>query len=71
MEELQKAKRFIFLEYFIIDEGYMWKSILKVLREKAAQGVDVRVIYDDAGAWPPLNTSVKFWKARARGVFHP
>ena len=43
LEELQKAEKFIFLEYFIIDEGYMWGSILKILADKAAQGVDVRV----------------------------
>ena len=46
LEELQKAEKFIFLEYFIIDEGYMWGSILKILADKAAQGVDVRVLYD-------------------------
>lgn len=46
LEELQKAEHFIFLEYFIIDEGLMWGSILKILADKAAQGVDVRVMYD-------------------------
>ena len=46
LEELQKAEKFIFLEYFIIDEGYMWGSILKILIEKAEAGVDVRVMYD-------------------------
>ena len=46
IEELKKAKDFIFMEYFIIDEGYMWGSILKVLADKAAEGVDVRVLYD-------------------------
>ena len=46
MAELKKAESFIFMEYFIIDEGYMWGSILKVLAEKAAAGVDVRVLYD-------------------------
>ena len=46
MEELRKAEKFIFLEYFIIEEGYMWGSILKMLIEKAEQGVDVRVMYD-------------------------
>ena len=54
MEELQKARYYIFLEYFIINEGYMWKSILQVLKEKAAQGVDVRVIYDDFGCLATL-----------------
>ncbi len=48
-QELKKAKHFIFLEYFIIEEGIMWNTILEILKEKAKQGVDVRVIYDDAG----------------------
>ena len=46
LEELRKAEKFIFLEYFIIDEGKMWGSILAVLAEKAKAGVDVRVMYD-------------------------
>ena len=46
LEELKKAERFIFLEYFIIEEGYMWGEILKILIEKAQAGVDVRVMYD-------------------------
>lgn len=46
IEELQKAEKFIFLEYFIIDEGYMWGRVLGILEEKAKQGVDVRVMYD-------------------------
>ncbi|MBO4898051.1 MAG: cardiolipin synthase [Clostridia bacterium] len=46
LEELKKAEKFIFLEYFIIAEGYMWGKILEVLIEKAAAGVDVRVLYD-------------------------
>lgn len=49
-EELNKAERFIFLEYFIIEEGVMWDSILDILVEKASKGLDVRVIYDDAGS---------------------
>ena len=48
-KELQNATNFIFLEYFIIEEGIMWNSILEILKEKAANGVDVRVIYDDGG----------------------
>ena len=45
-EELEKAKEFIFLEFFIIEEGYMWGEILKTLIRKASEGVDVRVMYD-------------------------
>jgi len=49
IQELEKAEKFIFMEYFIIEEGKMWNTILDVLVRKAAQGVDVRVIYDDLG----------------------
>ena len=46
LEELKKAKKFIFMEYFIISEGYMWGSILKILIDKVKEGVEVRVMYD-------------------------
>ena len=46
LEELKKAEKFIFMEFFIMEEGYMWGSILKVLADKAKAGVDVRVMYD-------------------------
>ena len=49
LEELEKAERFIFLEYFIIEDGKMWSSILEILERKASQGVDVRLIFDDMG----------------------
>lgn len=49
LQELGKAQHFIFMEYFIINDGVMWNSILNILEEKAAQGVDVRLIYDDFG----------------------
>lgn len=44
--ELEQAKEFIFLEYFIIERGRMWDSILEVLRRKVKEGVEVRVMYD-------------------------
>lgn len=47
--ELEKAERFIFLEYFIIQEGIMWNTILDILERKSKEGVDVRVVYDDIG----------------------
>ena len=49
LEDLRKAEHYIFLEYFIVEEGEMWGSILQILGEKARQGVDVRLIYDDFG----------------------
>ncbi|MDE7298387.1 MAG: cardiolipin synthase, partial [Lachnospiraceae bacterium] len=45
----EKAEKFIFMEYFIIAEGRMWDTILEILKEKAAAGVDVRLLYDDVG----------------------
>ncbi len=49
LEELRKAKYFIFMEYFIVEEETMWDNILQILKEKAAEGVEVRFIYDDMG----------------------
>ena len=50
LEELAKAERFIFLEYFIVKEGVMLDTIVELLREKAAQGVEIKLIFDDFGA---------------------
>lgn len=50
LEELKKAKKFIFVEYFIIEHGQFFDAIYEVLKQKAAEGVDVRLIYDDFGS---------------------
>lgn len=44
--ELKKAEKFIFLEYFIIEPGIMWNAVLDILKEKAKEGVEIRVMYD-------------------------
>lgn len=49
VQELEKAKKYIFVEFFIISKGIMWNEILEILKRKAALGLDVRVLYDDAG----------------------
>ncbi|MBO5648405.1 MAG: cardiolipin synthase [Clostridia bacterium] len=49
-EALRGAKRYIFMEYFIIEEGEFWDTILEILTERAAAGVEVRVMYDDFGS---------------------
>ncbi len=54
INELRKAEKYVFLEYFIIEEGVMWDSILNILKEKAAAGVEVRVMYDDVGCFLTL-----------------
>ena len=46
VEELKKAEKFIFLEYFIIERGIMWNTVLDILKEKVKEGVEVRVMYD-------------------------
>ena len=56
LKELNKAEKFIFLEYFIINKGQMWDGILKILKEKASQGVEVRILYDDMGSIAMLST---------------
>lgn len=74
LKELEKAERYIFLEYYIIEEGIMWNSILEILARKAQAGVDVRLIYDDLGCMFRLP---KDYPARleAQGIkterFHP
>lgn len=57
LEEMRKAEKFIFLEYFIIERGVMWDGMLAILKEKAAQGLDVRVMYDDMGSFGTLPAS--------------
>lgn len=49
LEELEKAEKYIFIEYFIIKSGEMWDKIHEILVKKVKQGIDVRVIYDDIG----------------------
>ena len=52
--DLERAEKFIFMEYFIIEEGRFWNTILEVLKKKAASGVTVRVLYDDIGCMSTL-----------------
>ena len=49
LTELESAKSYIFMEYFIIERGQMWNKILEILKRKVCEGVDVRVMYDDMG----------------------
>ena len=50
IEELKKAKEFIFMEFFIVGEGEEWSQVREILVQKAKEGVDVRLIYDDFGS---------------------
>jgi len=51
LEDLEKAQKYIFMEFFIIKEGRMFNSILDILEKKAAAGLDVRIMYDDMGCF--------------------
>ena len=59
VSELQKAKKYIFMEYFIIENGRMWGSIYEILKEKSARGVCVRVLFDDIGCFMTLPSNFK------------
>lgn len=63
LEMLKKAEHFIFLEYFIIGKGLCWSQILEILKKKAEQGVDVRIIYDDVGS---INSVPAFYDLELR-----
>ena len=54
VEELERAQHYIYIEYFIINDGVMWRTILDILEQKVAQGVDVRLIYDGFGCLTTL-----------------
>jgi len=54
LEDLENAEKFIYMEYFIIEEGRFWNSILEILKRKAAAGVEVKVLYDDIGCMATL-----------------
>ncbi len=54
LEKLRSSEKYIFMEYFTIGEGKFWESILEILKEKAASGVLVRIMYDDMGCFLSL-----------------
>ena len=74
LADLEQAEKFIFLEFFIISSGKMWDGVEEILRRKAAQGVDVRLIYDDFGSLLglPKDFVVRMERAHIRCIpFNP
>lgn len=67
LEALRRAEHYIFMEYFIIEHGLFWDSILEILAEKARAGVDVRVLYDDIGSLFTLPKDYAM-KLEAKGI---
>ena len=67
VKELEQAQHYIFIEYFIIHDGVMWRTILDILEKKVKEGVDVRLIYDDMGCLTTLPH--KYYETmRAKGI---
>lgn len=67
LDELRRAEKYIFLEYFIITPGKFWNAVLEILEEKVRQGVEVRVIYDDVGCLYTLPKD--YWRVlEAKGI---
>ena len=55
LKDIKEAKRYIFMEYFIVSQGLMFQQILDILKRKVQEGVEVRLIYDDVGCWKVKN----------------
>ena len=67
IKELDKAEKFIFLEYFIIAKGVIWGRIHEILKKKVQQGVEVRLVYDDIGS--TFNLKNNYYKTlRKEGI---
>jgi len=58
IEDMEKAQKFIFLEYFIVADGQLWDRIHDLLRQKVQQGVEVRVLFDDLGSITKISDSL-------------
>lgn len=50
LSALKEAKRYVFIEYFIVQEGVLWQSMVEIMEQKVQEGVDIRVLYDDIGS---------------------
>jgi cardiolipin synthase len=65
--ELRRAKRYIFLEFFIIEDGMMWRMVYDILKQKVKEGVEVRLMYDAFGCLPTLPFNF-YKKVREYGI---
>lgn len=54
LKAIKNAKKYIFMEYFIVEEGYMFNTVLEILKQKVKEGVEVRFMYDDVGSLTKL-----------------
>lgn len=74
IEDLKSAKKFIFMEYFIVSEGRVWSEILEILTQKVREGVEVKLLFDDFGTLK-INTHAFRKDLKDRGlemcIFNP
>ena len=74
LEDMERAERFLFVEFFIVSRGSLWDEVFAVLQRKAAAGVDVRVIFDDMGSAmdPPPDLAAQLERSGIRCLpFNP
>lgn len=65
-EELEKAQEVYFMEYFIVEHGVMWDTILEILERKAKEGVEVRLCMTACAPSPFCHTTIRrFWRPKA------
>lgn len=67
IEDIKKAKKFILMQYYIIDKGKLWDEILSILKEKVSSGVEVKILYDDFGCMDKIHPR-EFKSIRACGI---
>lgn len=67
LEDIKTAKKFIFMEYFIVAEGKVWNDILEVLTQKVQEGVEVKLLFDDFGTLR-INTHAFRKELKRRGI---
>ena len=67
INEMSSAKEFIFIEFFIVNRGKLWDRIHEILKQKAASGVDVRILLDDVGCAGNMN-HIYMQKLRKEGI---
>ena len=68
LERLETAEKFVFIEYYAIADGVLWSRIWSVLERKIAEGVEVRIIYDDVGSRVFTRKTRKMMKAAGAQV---
>ena len=65
--DMKNAKKFIFMEYFIVSEGRIWDEILEILTQKVKEGVEVKLLFDDFGTLK-INTHAFRTDMKMRGL---